>query len=78
MLAYDTAEIARPIPLSEGEKEVIERIKEYRMLPCSSSGGQNQNFPTCGATYQPAPFWVSQAKTNRAFSIRSLNICRRH
>jgi transcriptional regulator with XRE-family HTH domain len=31
MLAHDTAEIARPIPLSEEEKEVIERLKEYRM-----------------------------------------------
>ena len=31
MLAQETAEIARPIQLSEGEKEVIERIKEYRM-----------------------------------------------
>lgn len=31
MLAHDTAEIARPSPLSEEEKEVIERIKEYRM-----------------------------------------------
>ena len=31
MLAHDTAEIARPIPLSDEENEVIERIKEYRM-----------------------------------------------
>lgn len=31
MLAHDTAEIARPNPLSEEEKEVIERITEYRM-----------------------------------------------
>lgn len=31
MLAHDTAEIARPIPFSEEEMEVIERIKEYRM-----------------------------------------------
>lgn len=31
MLAHDTVEIARPNPLSEEEKEVIERIKEYRV-----------------------------------------------
>lgn len=31
MLAHDTDEIARPIPFSEEEMEVIERIKEYRM-----------------------------------------------
>ena len=31
MLAHDTAEIARPIPLSDEENEVIKRIKEYRI-----------------------------------------------
>lgn len=31
MLAHDTAEIARPIPFSAEEIEVIERIKEYRI-----------------------------------------------